>query len=184
MMDAIDACSLVAFVRYYLPFDKDLKLFNFIRTKIESKEIIVIDKVYEECQNVAKGIVVKALPYLKDYQHKTSDYLPDKRFFNLTDNNFINTAVKNKLPSEQFEIVKRAFLEGTDAKLLLFCLNNTDLIQTPRIVTEETETSNDNKGFKKIPALSKILNIGTITLPQLLQEYGGFDSIISKDENP
>ena len=47
----------------------------------------------------------------------------------------------------------------------------------PKIVTEETEGSNDFKDFKKIPSLCKILNIETITLPKLLYDLDGIDCI-------
>jgi uncharacterized protein DUF4411 len=174
-MVAIDTCSLVALVRYYLPFDKNSTLFNFINNKIESKEIIVIDKVYEECQNVSQGIVVQTLPFLKSNQSKTSECLPNRAFFNNTNNQFINGSVRNKLTTEEFEALKNKFLESADAKLILWCIKNSDLMGQCRVVTEETEVSNDNKGFKKIPTLCKIMNIGTLTLPSLLDELDGID---------
>lgn len=171
-MDAIDACSLVALVRYYLPFDKDSILLNFIERKIESKEIIVLDKVYEQCANIAKGIVVEKLPFLKvkKNQINTSTYLPDATFFNITDNNFINGAVRNRWTTQEYEVKRREFLEDADAKLILYCRKHTNLMDVPRIITEETETSNDNKGFKKIPSLCKIVGVVPITLPEYLRE--------------
>ena len=176
-MLVIDTCSLVNLVRYYLPFDKNSILFNFIKTKVESKEIIVIDKVYEECSYVAKRIVVNELPFLKSNTINTSEYLPDKQFFHYTDNDFVNAVAKNKLSPELFEVEKSKFLEGADAKLLLFCKNNKNLITEPCIITEETEGSNDNKPFKKIPTLCKTLLIDTITLPTLLSQLKGIDIV-------
>jgi len=43
------------------------------------------------------------------------------------------------------------------------------------LVTEETESGNDNKLFKKIPAICKELNIPTMTLPELIERYDGID---------
>jgi len=43
------------------------------------------------------------------------------------------------------------------------------------IVTEETETGNDHKAFKKIPAICKILDINTMTLRELFKKYDGID---------
>ena len=43
------------------------------------------------------------------------------------------------------------------------------------IVTEETDGGNDNKEFKKIPAICKILEIQVKTLPELLKTYDGID---------
>jgi hypothetical protein len=42
-------------------------------------------------------------------------------------------------------------------------------------VTEESEVSNDNKLFKKIPAICKELDILTMTLPELLDKYDGIN---------
>ena len=62
----IDTNSLLSLVRYYLPFDKENLLFNFIKEKIEIGEIIIIDKVYEQCTYNAKGLILKQLAFLTD----------------------------------------------------------------------------------------------------------------------
>lgn len=82
MIIAIDTSSLLSLVRYYLPFDRNEVLFNFIKQKIESKEIIVLDKVYDECKYTSKGIVIEKLEYLKDKKNqlKTIDILPNQKF--------------------------------------------------------------------------------------------------------
>lgn len=49
------------------------------------------------------------------------------------------------------------------------------------IVTEESEFTNDAKEFKKIPAICKILNIETFTLPELLELYKEIDFEFKKD---
>ena len=66
MKVVIDTNSLLSLVRYYLPFDKKGLLFQFIKDKIEKGEIIIIDKVLEECTYNSKGIVISKLNYLKD----------------------------------------------------------------------------------------------------------------------
>ena len=84
MKVVIDTSSLISLVRYYLPFDKNNVLFDFIKAKIENQEIIVLDAVFQECQYTSKGIVVNSLDYirLKKNQINTTDLLPTKRFFN------------------------------------------------------------------------------------------------------
>jgi hypothetical protein len=49
MKVVIDTNSLFSLVRYYLPFDKKGVLFQFIKSKIGNGDIIIIDKVLEEC---------------------------------------------------------------------------------------------------------------------------------------
>lgn len=66
MKVVIDTNSLLSLVRYYLPFDKKEILFQFIKRKIEIGEIIIIDKVLQECTYNSKGIVITTLDYLKD----------------------------------------------------------------------------------------------------------------------
>jgi hypothetical protein len=62
-------------------------------------------------------------------------------------------------------------------KLIILCLNlirdhsDEEII----LVTEETESNNDNKLFKKIPSICKELSITTMTLPELLGKYNGID---------
>ena len=175
MIVLIDTSSLLSLVRYYLPFDKNKILFNFIQSKIENKDILVLDKVFEECEYTSKGLVVKELEYLKDKKNiiKTTDILPNQKFFNQLENQFINGSIKNKLTDVEFENRKNDFLDSADAKLLLYSLiNKNDEIV---IVSEETEASNDNKSFKKLPAICKILEIDVLTLPELLDRYKEID---------
>jgi hypothetical protein len=107
----IDTSSLLSLVRYYLPFDKNNKLYNFFESKILSKEILILDKVYDECSYTAKGIVVKTLTYLNEKKNhiKTIDLLPNPKFFNQLENQFINGSIKNKLSLVEFENRKNQF---------------------------------------------------------------------------
>lgn len=91
MKVVIDTNSLLSLVRYYLPFDKKGVLSQFIQSKIEIGDIMIIDKVLEECTYNSKGLVLAKLPYLTDKSflksakvpYKTDDLLvPDtKNFF-------------------------------------------------------------------------------------------------------
>ena len=175
MKIAIDTSSLISLVRYYLPFDKNGTLDKFIRHKIESKDIVVLDKVYEECKYTSKGIVVTTLKYLTDKKcHvNTTDLLPEKKFFNQLENQFINGSIKAKLTGEEFEVRKSAFLDSADCKLLLFGLKHQG--EGIIIVSEETDTGNDNKSFKKIPAICNILSLECITLPLFLKRHPEID---------
>lgn len=171
----IDTSSLLSLVRYYLPFDKNNKLYDFFESKILSKEILILDKVYDECSYTAKGIVVKTLTYLNDKKNqiKTIDLLPNQKFFNQLENQFINGSIKNKLSPVEFENRKNQFLESADTKLLLYCLYNN--VKEIVIVSEETESVNDNKSFKKLPAICKILELKIITLPKFLAMADGIN---------
>lgn len=180
MIVLIDTSSLISLIRYYLPFDNDHTLYNLIKEKIESNQILVLDKVYEECAYTAKGIVLDELKYLRNKNNiiKTTEILPTQKFFNQLENQFINGSVKNRLTNVEFESRKNDFLNSADAKLLLFGIN--DSSKQYVIVSEETETSNDNKSFKKLPAICKILEIKIITLPELLKNYKEINLIFNK----
>lgn len=182
MRVVVDTSSLLSLIRYYFPFDKNRILYNLIESKVKSGEIIILDKVYEECKYTSKGLVLKALNYLnnKKIRVKTEELLPTTKFFNQLENQFINGAIKNKLTEVEFENRKSAYLESADAKLLLYCLKNKDLFDSDlSVVTEETESSNDNKSFKKLPSICKILNINVLTLPDLINSYEEINLIFS-----
>jgi len=179
MKVVIDTSSLLSLVRYYLPFDKNKFLLRFFQNKIESGEIIILDKVFEECQYTSRGIVVDTLTFIKDKKNqiKTLELLPTQKFFNQLENQFINGSTRNLLTPVQFEDRKNSFLNSADAKLLLYCLKDRTQSKELKItiVSEETEVSNDNKAFKKLPAICKILEIEIITLPELLRLYDDID---------
>ena len=170
-MIAIDTSSLLSLVRYYLPFDNNNILYDFFCLKVKNGEILILDKVIDECRYVAKGVIVNSLKYIesKDNQINTTNLFPDKKFFNLLENNFINTSVRNRLSDVQYENRKSAFLESADAKLLLYCIQNKD--SGVVIVSEETDSDNDNKSFKKLPTICKMLHFSVMTLPQLILNY-------------
>jgi hypothetical protein len=55
--------------------------------------------------------------------------------------------------------------------LLSLKYKNIDNLEEVFIITEESEASNDNKAFKKIPAICKILNLDCMSLPKLIKQY-------------
>lgn len=180
MRVAFDTNSFRQLVRYYLPFDKDQRLYRFIQRKIEAKELLVIEEVYMECKAVAQGVIVEALPYMNERKNrvKTDELLPSKKLFNRIENDFAITVQKRKLSDAQFESVKEDFLTSADLKLILLALREKTAIDGAiTIVTEETIVSNDGKAFKKIPAICDLhdIEIPWCDLPKYLQEVEGID---------
>jgi len=179
----IDTNSLLSLVRYYLPFDKNKILYNFIKEKIQSGEIIIIDKVHQQCSYISKGIILTQLDFLEDKVFQKTSKVPfntelliapnTKSFFHLLNSVFVNSIVKKtkKITDIEFETLKNAHLNDADMKLILLALNLNSKEENVYIVTEETSESNDNKLFVKIPAMCRELGITCITLPQLIQLY-------------
>lgn len=180
----IDTSSLLSLVRYYLPFDQKAKLFDFIKSEFENGNLILIDSVYEECLYTTQGLVLKSLDYLddKDFKKnfklpfKTKDLLPPstKKFYNLLNDNF-RTPLSRRLNEVEFEERKKEFLQTADARMIILALIKISAKEDVVIVTEESENSNDNKDFKKIPAICKILDINVMTLPEILKVYQGIE---------
>jgi len=182
MKVVIDTSSLLSLVRYYLPFDAESKLYNLVRQEIKNHNIIIIDEVLNECKYVSGKLVTRKLDFLVDKEFtktfkiptKTKDIIPPSptKFYNLVDNTFITSNAK-RLNSAQFEQQKKEFLESADARMIIYLLNEISKNSFERLVliTEETEGSNDQKAFKKIPAICKILNIEVKALPDLLDLY-------------
>lgn len=181
MKVVIDTNSLLSLVRYYLPFDEDSILYKFFKTKFEVGEIIIIDKVLEQCTYIAKGIVINKLSFLSDASfkklakipYKTEDILPPSpgKFLRMMDNQFVVSALRKNLTEVEFENQKKAHLNDADIKQIILCLQMINKGENVVLVTEETSVSNDNKLFKKIPAICEILDIKMMTLPDLIKQF-------------
>ncbi|MCD5382918.1 DUF4411 family protein [Candidatus Gracilibacteria bacterium] len=175
----IDTSSLLALVRYYLPFDNNRTLFGLIQSKIVNKDIIIIDKVIVESKYITKGIILEKLDYLKDREIRinTTEILPTRKFYNQLEHQFVYGSVKNRLNEAEYEKMKESFLQSADAKLILYALEynkENNMFQDDKmiIVTEESSTENDNKFIKKIPQIGKILELDVITLPEYFIRLG------------
>lgn len=179
----IDTSSLLSLVRYYLPFDKNSILNNFFKEKVANGELIIIDKIIDECKYLSKGDVLTALPFLVDATFNKTFKLPLKtesiippapeKFFRMVDNNFVIKNLQLWLTESEFEIKKNEFINFADIKLILTCLKFINELPSEKVflITEETERNNDNKLFKKIPDICNQLQIKTKTLPELFQLY-------------
>jgi len=187
MIIVIDTSSLLSLVRYYLPFDKKKILFEIIKTKIANGEILVIDKIIEECEYTSKGIVVETLAYLKDKTFNKTNKLPlntefilppaPAKFYRMVDNNFVVAVQRARLNDIQYDSLKTDFMNSADIKMILTVLNlkNEKPQEDLYLVTEETEISNDHKVFKKIPAICSQLDIKTMNIQQLLDKFEDFN---------
>lgn len=188
MRALIDTSSLLSLVRYYLPFDKKGVLFELIKKKFETGEIILLDGVYEECKFVGQKAILKKLDYLEDKDFlkenkvivKTDDLIPlaPVKFLNQLKNQFVaNQFQFRKLTEAEFEAQKNRFMESADAKPIMYAQRL--MKENPKeefyLVTEETSSPNDLKLFNKIPAICDILGIRVITLPELLEKYPEVD---------
>jgi hypothetical protein len=173
----IDTSSLLAFVKYYLPFDKGSVLKNLLKDKFESGELIIIDKVYYEIKGIAKGIIVEELEFLsnKSKHIKTESIFPNSKFFSMLEDNFCNKTIRKakNISDVEFEQAKKQYLEDADAKMILYALEHLSDIEfiKPIIVTEETKYGNDGKLFKKIPDICEISGIPCCNLQTILKDY-------------
>ncbi len=187
MKVVIDTSSLMSLVRYYLPFDKKSILFEAIKSKIANGEILVIDKIIEECEFLKSGIVLSTLSFLTDKSFNKIHKLPlntefilppaPAKFYRMVDNNFVVNVQRARFNETQYDLLKNDFMNSADMKLILTCLNLKKDNPTEEVflVTEETEISNDNKVFKKIPAICSQLDIVTINIQQLIDKFDGIE---------
>lgn len=169
-----DTCSLIALARYYILFDSQGKLGDFIHKGFEIKEFIMLEQVKNECKQVSKGLVFQKLPQLKDIKSmKFNEVITDK-IHRLIDNNFIvSKSQKDRLESVEYESQKSNFINGTDFNLIYCAMKN-----HYTIITEETTTINDNKLFKKISLLCEAQGIECMSISKLLQSRLDIDFVI------
>lgn len=185
-MFVFDTSSFLSLARYYLPFDHQKMIYKHVKQALENKRIILIDEVLQECSFVAKGIVLQKLDFLteksflksNDIPIKTKDIIPvpPKKFYNMVDYNF-TTPVKSRVTDVEFERHKQEFLDSADARMVIYVFNyqHENPLLELAIVTEESGQANDNKAFKKIPAICDQLNIQSITLPDYLASCDDLD---------
>ncbi len=183
MTVAIDTNSLIYLIRYYLKLDRSRKLYSLFRNKIENGEIVIVDKVLEECKYTSKKIVVDTFDFLldKDWNKtnkvivKTDLIIPPSptKFHNIVDNQMINGRTKREFTEAEYEVAKEQYLKSADARLILFGMDfkskNKD--EEFYIVTEETDIQNDNKAFKKIPTFGTFVGIQVISIADLIDKY-------------
>lgn len=100
-----------------------------------------------------------------------------EKFYRMVDNNFVVTVLKARLNETEYETIKNEYMDSADMRMVLTILNlkNDNPIEDIFLVTEETETSNDNKLFKKIPAICSHLRIMTINIQQLMDKLDGIE---------
>ncbi|MFT3908306.1 MAG: DUF4411 family protein [Ferruginibacter sp.] len=172
MSVAVDTSSLLALVRYYIPFDKGDSLKDFLNDKFKNGDLLILDKVFEEAKLVAQGAIINDLSFITDTKKhvRTVGILPDARFFKHLDNDFCDKQVMRlkNITAIGYEIEKKRYLELADCKLILHAYHN--MPNNPLIVSEETPTRNDGKIFKKIPTNCNTLNIPCCTLPKLIKD--------------
>lgn len=177
MKTIVDTSSLLALVRYYLPFDINNTLYNHLKTEILEKRIIIVNNVIEESKYISKKIIREKLVYLFDSSLKSclikEDNMvflkPPKTFFNDLDNRFLVNGVKSKLRKEEYDNLRNKFLNSADSQIILYAdyLKRTN--EDVQVLTEETPTSNDGKIFKKIPSICKMINVEALSLPKYLE---------------
>lgn len=161
-----DSCSLIALVRYYIPFDSSGELKDFILKGFKSKEFIILKQVKNECKQVGKGLVFQKLPQLKSIKSINFNEIITDKIHRLIDNNFIvSKSQKDRLESVEYESQKSNFINSTDFNLIYCAMKN-----HYTIITEETVIGNDNKLFKKIPLICQEQRIKCIALPNLFKE--------------
>lgn len=158
-----DTCSLIALVRYYIPFDSQGKLGDFIHKGFETKEFIMLEQVKNECKQVSKGLVFQTLPQLVNIKHTHFESIPTAEIH-----------IKRKQISDSdYESQKSNFINSADFNLIYCAMKN-----HYTIITEETATSNDNKLFKKIPLLCETQGIECVSISKLLQTRLDIDFVI------
>src|SRR5690554_4551049 len=169
MRVVIDTNSLNALVRYYLPFDANNNLYELVKKKIQSGDIVILDAVLTECKFQSDGLVLKKLDFLDDKEFKKQYKIPLKtedliaakpeKFLRQVENQFPIGVLKNQLSDVQFDLEKEKWLNSADAKLIIYCFNHNHqgTFEEIFLVTEETKAQNDLKVFKKIPSICDIL---------------------------
>jgi len=170
----IDTCSLLDFFKYY-QFDREYgqsevydRLIEFLNSKITSKEIIIIDKVYDELYG--GQIYIDLFKKIIEKRVEATTFLI---------NNVKDTCVlflnKIKENSKKFDDITEAMLgkklddyenKNADLYLIEYCVKLKSENKEVILITEESKK--EDKLLPKIPTICKEKNIMCKTLPYLL----------------
>lgn len=149
----VDTCSLINFLYYYY-FDKNNgktlyeKLFNFLITKIELGEIVIMDKVFDELKvnNHNKELKKRVQPFIVDTLFLFDEV--GKLISNYT-NHYAEKIFKD---SAQKDIELKKYEETIADLYLVAYSKHIKKDNVPLLITEENKKS-DGKLIEKIPTI-------------------------------
>lgn len=180
MVVVVDTCSLHRLVEYYLPLDKKGVLIPLFKSLFEGRQILMTEFVYEECQRMAKGVILKKLPFMssaafKKNLIKSETILPDQKLLRIVLEHFTIKTKYNSLKPELQETQKSTYLRSGDFSLM-YCayqkkkrLNTGLFPEDLKILTDESGTENGNNCFKKIPNCCAFLGVETLNIKDYLE---------------
>jgi hypothetical protein len=165
----IDTCSIRDLFKFYL-FKSDNQeifqgLFNFFIKKVESREIIIIDKVWNELPLY----ITRQINNLKKYTKDTEELFNNVEI--LIDNNkraeILNKMKENK---KTIELDKYTFGDFADIYLISYSLFLKNQNISHILVTEESKRD-DGKILPKLPELCEKENIEYQNIPKILFSF-------------
>ncbi len=163
-MYLIDTSSLLSLARYYHPFDNNQVVAGFIQNQLSIGELVLLPSVHTECSRVSQRLVLNTYSFLT--KNNIAECVATPAQHNNLANAWVVSIQKRKLESLEFENQKESYIAGADFQLIAYALENDAII-----ITEESARSNDNKLFKKIPAICKLEKISCINLVEWLQDH-------------
>lgn len=176
MRTIIDTSSLVRIAQSYNPFDKTNTLETFLNKEIQNGALIILDRVVDETRNVSQGIAYRTFKCIQKNGsiRSTKELIPDKRFFNMLDNNFVDRATKRlKLNDNDalYQNERDHYLKSADCAMIVYAMQQKNMLEPIQILTEESFSQNDGKLFKKIPAICQALDIPTINTVEYFEQH-------------
>lgn len=162
-MYLIDTSSLLSLARYYHPFDNNQVVSEFIQNQLSIGELVLLPSVHTECSRVSQGLVLSAYSFLT--KNNIAECVATSTQHNNLANTWVVSRQKPKLTDLEFDNQKESYIAGADFQLVAYASS----ARNATIITEESASSNDNKLFKKIPAICSQENIPCINLVVWLQ---------------
>lgn len=174
----IDSSCFWMLIKYYLPFDANDKLRNFLEDRFEQEEIVLLGKVWQEIEN--KQNINDALPFLAQ-----TDAVPVRTaplpLIEKARKKWAGSRARDNMPPKEFDKYVDRYIKSADFHLIALCWEQKhqkpdELLSIPDapliIVTEESNIQWNNKAFRKIPIICRDEGIECINLAQMLQRLG------------
>lgn len=173
----VDTCSIIDFFRFYY-FDRDNgnqiydSLNTFFLKKVRSKEIIILDKVFDEIDEVRYPEFKSLKRKIKPFKVGTAHLIGNVK--NLIDTHFIKSNKKffNNDPSRINQHMKKYEERYADLYLIEYCKELDSNGHDSYVVTDENQKmSGYQKLIPKIPVICNREGVDCFSLPYSLFDF-------------
>ncbi|NVK04924.1 MAG: DUF4411 family protein [Flavobacteriia bacterium] len=169
-----DTNTLVNLYRYvYQICENKDDLIEFFENMVADEEVLVLEKVLEECSYHQRTLKGELFPIFDTDAHfivNKSGIIATGEFISELDKHLLTRegALLKKSEITAFEARRTNFLRSADAQMVIYALDLIAMGESVTIVSEESRRQNDGKEFKKLPIICDHFKVSVCSLADFL----------------